>query len=77
MEMSPVCGVPGVDDEDHKEDDAPSILCGIQCGCSIVSRGWLLVVMWSRKKERVRPCTPQQTFRIAAFLFIGGGPMPS
>jgi hypothetical protein len=77
MEMLPARGVPGVDDEDREEDDAPSIMHGIQCRCGIASSGCLPVAMWSRTKARVRPCMPNQIFLIAVFLFAGGGPEPS
>jgi hypothetical protein len=76
MAMPLARGVPDVDEEDREEDDAPSILRGIQYRCDIVSHGWLPVAMWSRTQARVRPRTPHQTFHIASFLFAGGGLVP-
>jgi hypothetical protein len=75
MVMPLACGFLGIDEEDHEKDDAPSILRSIQCRCGIVKCGWLPVMLWSRTQARVRPRTPQQTFRITVFLFAGGGPV--
>jgi hypothetical protein len=71
MAMPPARRVSDVDEEDREEDNVPFIWRGIQCRCGIVTRGWLPAAMWSRTKVRVRPRTPHQTFRIAAFLFAG------
>jgi hypothetical protein len=37
----------------------------------------LPAAMWSRTQARVRSRTPYHSFRAAAFLLAGGGPMPS